>query len=277
MAAFQAPCDVLVFFCNGKKIVERNADPEMSLLTYLRDKLSLSGTKNSCAEGGCGACTAMLSYYDVKKKEVRHFAVNTCLTPLCAVHYMAVTTVEGIGSSRTKLHPVQERIAKAHGSQCGFCTPGFVMSMYTLLRNNSAPSGEDIETVLVDNLCRCTGYRPILEGFQTFSKVSSDLCLVDEDDQNKKDMIEDMGFLCRNQLFRKEDWMPYDSTQDVIFPPELMILAENGPENITFASQNSTWYCPVTLQGALDLKISYPEAVIVAGNTDVGKSTSHFH
>ncbi|XP_015749134.1 PREDICTED: xanthine dehydrogenase-like, partial [Acropora digitifera] len=92
--------------------------------------------------------------------------------PLCAVDGMAVTTVEGIGSTKTALHPVQERIAKSHGSQCGFCTPGIVMSMYALLRNNPLPTQKEMESAFEGNLCRCTGYRPILEGFKTFTKVT---------------------------------------------------------------------------------------------------------
>ena len=87
----------------------------------------------------------MLSHYDEENDKIVHRSVNACLMPLCSVDGMAVTTVEGIGSTRTVLHPCQERIAKAHGSQCGFCTPGFVMSMYSLLRNNSSPTEEEIE------------------------------------------------------------------------------------------------------------------------------------
>lgn len=86
------------------------------------------------------------------------------------MHGLAVTTVEGIGSTKTKLHPVQERIAKAHGSQCGFCTPGIVMSMYTLIRNNQRPSMDDLEVAFQGNLCRCTGYRAIIEGYKTFTE-----------------------------------------------------------------------------------------------------------
>lgn len=86
------------------------------------------------------------------------------------MHGLAVTTVEGIGSTKTKLHPVQERIAKAHGSQCGFCTPGIVMSMYTLLRNRPRPTMNDMEVAFQGNLCRCTGYRPIIEGYKTFTE-----------------------------------------------------------------------------------------------------------
>ncbi|KAF0287070.1 Xanthine dehydrogenase/oxidase [Amphibalanus amphitrite] len=92
--------------------------------------------------------------------------------PLCAAHGLAVTTVEGIGSSKTRLHPVQERLAKSHGSQCGFCTPGIVMSMYTLLRNQPQPSMQDVETYMQGNLCRCTGYRAILDGLRTLTTDS---------------------------------------------------------------------------------------------------------
>ena len=99
----------------------------------------------------------------------RHYAVNACLTPICSIHGLAVVTVEGIGSSKTKLHPVQERLVQVHGSQCGFCTPGFVMSMYTLLRNNQLPSMKDLDCAFQGNLCRCTGYRPIIDAYRTFT------------------------------------------------------------------------------------------------------------
>ncbi|XP_078350679.1 xanthine dehydrogenase/oxidase-like [Oculina patagonica] len=142
----------------------------MTLLQYLRNHLGLTGTKLGCSEGGCGACTVMISKYDHENKKIKHFSANGCLLPLCAVDGMAVTTVEGIGSTKTALHPVQERIAKSHGSQCGFCTPGIVMSMYALLRNNPLPTHKEMESAFEGNLCRCTGYRPIIEGFKTFTK-----------------------------------------------------------------------------------------------------------
>lgn len=107
--------------------------------------VKLTGTKLGCSEGGCGACTVMVSQYNRIQDEVLHYSVNACLIPLCSVNRTAITTVEGIGSTKTVLHPCQERIARAHGSQCGFCTPGFVMSMYTLLRNNPKPSENEIE------------------------------------------------------------------------------------------------------------------------------------
>ncbi|CAG7683878.1 unnamed protein product [Allacma fusca] len=138
--------DPLVFFVNGKKVVEYLPDPEWTLLYYLRYKLNLCGTKEGCSEGGCGACTVMVSKRNMLTGNVSNLAVNACLTPVCSVHKSAVVTVEGIGSLREGLHPVQERIAKSHGSQCGFCTPGFVMSMYSLLRSNPEPDSRELET-----------------------------------------------------------------------------------------------------------------------------------
>ena len=113
-------------------------------MQFLRNDLGLYGTKLGCGEGGCGACTVMISHMENEK--IHHNSVNACLAPLCGMHGTAITTVEGIGSTRTKLHAVQQKLADAHGSQCGFCTPGIVMSMYTLLRNNPCPKMEDIET-----------------------------------------------------------------------------------------------------------------------------------
>lgn len=132
-------------FSPGHKVELENPDPKQTLLTFLRNDLGLCGTKLGCGEGGCGACTVMVSFLDPEGK-IQHISVNACLAPLCSLHGMAVITVEGIGSTKTKLHLVQQKIADAHGSQCGFCTPGIVMSMYTLLRNNPKPNMEDIET-----------------------------------------------------------------------------------------------------------------------------------
>uniref|UniRef100_A0A672JWK1 [2Fe-2S]-binding domain-containing protein n=1 Tax=Sinocyclocheilus grahami TaxID=75366 RepID=A0A672JWK1_SINGR len=131
------------------------------------------GTKYGCGGGGCGACMVIL-FMNVSDPII-HSSVNACLLPVCQLHGAAVTTVEGIGSTKTKLHPVQERIAKAHGSQCGFCTPGMMMSMYTLLRNNPQPTMEDVTVTdgFKCNLCRCTGYRPIVDGYRTFCEVNS--------------------------------------------------------------------------------------------------------
>ncbi|KAK6044231.1 2Fe-2S iron-sulfur cluster-binding domain protein [Cooperia oncophora] len=162
--------NTLIFYVNGHRVEENHVDPKTTLAVYLRDHLHLKGTKIGCNEGGCGACTVMISEINPVNNEIRHYSANSCLMPICAVFGKAVTTVEGIGSTvNKKLHPVQERLAITHGSQCGFCTPGFVMAMYALLRNNPTPSVADVNEALQGNLCRCTGYRPILEAFYSFT------------------------------------------------------------------------------------------------------------
>ncbi|RMX48187.1 hypothetical protein pdam_00015397 [Pocillopora damicornis] len=208
--------------------------------------VGLTGTKLGCSEGGCGACTVMISRYDHEMKKIKHFSANGCLMPLCAVDGMAVTTVEGIGSTKTVLHPVQERIAKSHGSQCGFCTPGIVMSMYTLLRNNPLPSYKEMESAFEGNLCRCTGYRPIVEGFKTFTKEST------------------------SGLVKPEEFTPYDPTQDAIFPPELMLPDAIKPRRLYIKGDLVTWIRPTTLEELLELRAKYPQAKLVIGNTEIG-------
>ncbi|XP_034409281.1 xanthine dehydrogenase/oxidase isoform X2 [Cyclopterus lumpus] len=269
--------DELVFFVNGKKIVERNADPETTLLTYLRRKLGLTGTKLGCAEGGCGACTVMLSRYQIHTQQLLHYAVNACLAPLCSLHLVAVTTVEGIGSVARKLHPVQERIARAHGSQCGFCTPGIVMSMYALLRNNPTPKMADVEEAFQGNLCRCTGYRPILEGYKTFTVEGgccggrgrdNGCCMANwsgAEESSEEDVNESKS------LFSAEDFAPFDPTQEVIFPPELMSVTKvQRSASLCFRSDRVTWLQPDSLDEFLRLKWEHPNARVVVGNTEVG-------
>ncbi|CCX32154.1 Molybdopterin-binding domain of aldehyde dehydrogenase-domain-containing protein [Pyronema domesticum] len=160
----------LRFYLNGTKVELDQIDPEVTLLEYLRG-VGLTGTKLGCAEGGCGACTVVVSQFNPTTQKLYHASVNACLAPLVSVDGKHVITVEGIGRS-TKPHPVQERIAKMHGSQCGFCTPGIVMSLYALIRNNPTPTEHDVEEAFDGNLCRCTGYRPILDAAQTFSVTS---------------------------------------------------------------------------------------------------------
>lgn len=219
---------VLLFYVNGKMVEDDNVDPSTTLLQYIRQKLQLRGTKEGCGTGGCGACTVMLSWCEHGSvKKIHHCAINACLTPICLVHGKAVTTTEGIGSTKTALHPVQERIAKAHGTQCGFCTPGFVMSMYALLRNNPQPSMEKFLTNFQGNLCRCTGYRPILDGLKTFTKEFQ-CCQAGQCSKNNARHCGD-SVCCGDCVevkssLTKVDCALYDSTQEPIFPPELQVF-----------------------------------------------------
>ncbi|MCO5599282.1 hypothetical protein L7F22_053383 [Adiantum nelumboides] len=170
-----------ILYINGKRRVLPLDIAHQTLLEYLRG-LGMTGTKLGCGEGGCGACTVMISHFDPHLKSLVHRSVNACLTPVYSVEGMHVITIEGIGNCQRGLHPIQEALATKHGSQCGFCTPGFVMSMYALLRSRKgSPTEEEIEENLSGNLCRCTGYRPILDAFRVFAKTddsvySSEAC-----------------------------------------------------------------------------------------------------
>ncbi|XP_065075754.1 xanthine dehydrogenase-like [Ochlerotatus camptorhynchus] len=260
----------LVFFVNGKKVTEASPDPRCTLLMYLREKLRLCGTKLGCAEGGCGACTVMISKIDRSTGRVHNLAINACLMPVCAVHGMAVTTVEGIGSTRTRLHPVQERIAKAHGSQCGFCTPGMVMTMYALLRSSPVPSMKELDAAFQGNLCRCTGYRPIVEGYKTFTKEFGVCAMGEKCCKNQAGKSNDCGIEVHDKLFQISEFMPFDPSQEPIFPPELKLSGSLDVESLVFQSSNISWYRPANLEHLLALKKRHPETKIVVGNTEVG-------
>ncbi|KAI1099654.1 xanthine dehydrogenase [Jackrogersella minutella] len=175
----------LCFFVNGRRVTISNPNPDWVLLDWIRAQDNLKGTKLGCGEGGCGACTVVLQTIE-KGRQLRHSAVNACLFPLVGVDGKSLITIEGLGTV-ARPHPLQERIAKMHGSQCGFCTPGIVMSLYALVRNSYRDgkfhlSASDVEMQghLDGNLCRCTGYKPILEAAKTF--IVEDL---------KGDLVED--------------------------------------------------------------------------------------
>ncbi|KAL0116975.1 hypothetical protein PUN28_010089 [Cardiocondyla obscurior] len=283
----ESESNILIFYVNGKEVSDKNVEPQWTLLWYLRNKLGLTGTKLGCAEGGCGACTVMISKYNRVAGKIIHLAVNACLTPICAVHGLAVTTVEGIGSTRIKLHPVQERIAMAHGSQCGFCTPGIVMSMYALLRSIPKPTMENLEIAFQGNLCRCTGYRPIIEGFKTFTEEweRSQMRTNGHNEGTNNTRVCSMGDACCKkaftsevpEIFNSKEFRPYDPTQEPIFPPKLKIESKLDEQYLIIKGKNISWYRPTNLKTLLVLKEQYPHAKIVIGNTEIGVEIKFKH
>ena len=136
---------------NGQ-LIERDVDPDLRLLDFIRESLHLTGTKEGCGEGECGACTVLM---DGK-------AVNSCLVLALQAADANVITVEGLAEGHS-LHPIQQAYVETGAVQCGFCTPGFIMATYALLQETPDPSEEEILAGLEGNLCRCTGYSKILE------------------------------------------------------------------------------------------------------------------
>ena len=148
------------FVLDGEIIEIRDVDPTRTVLQFLREDLGRKGSKEGCAEGDCGACTVVIAeLVDDDSVEVR--AINSCIQFLPTLDGKELITVESL-SPNDELHPVQEAMIRNHGSQCGFCTPGFVMSMYALYETNGNPGRREIDDALAGNLCRCTGYRPIV-------------------------------------------------------------------------------------------------------------------
>ena len=231
----EPPGAEIVFYVNGSRVALRDPDPALLLVDYLRSS-GLTGTKLSCGEGGCGACTVMLASWDRTRSRVVRRSVNACLRPVASIDGMAVTTVEGIGNSRDGLNPVQKRLADGNGSQCGYCSPGFVMTAYAHLREHEQPSEQALEDLFAGNLCRCTGYRPILEAMRSFARP------------------------------------PYaaDVAADT-FPAE---LRDRPPRPLRLQGGVRTWYRPTTLELAQELKERHwrgtNDPKLVAGNTSIG-------
>ncbi|ESO05727.1 hypothetical protein HELRODRAFT_77403 [Helobdella robusta] len=276
----------LTFYVNGEKVNVLEPDPDMSLLTYLRDICEfffinniwiLFGTKYGCGEGGCGTCTVLLT--KIVNNVPKHLSLNSCLIPLCAMHGAAVTTVEGIGSIGTRLHPVQEVLAEKHGTQCGYCSPGFVMSMYVLLCNNPHPRELDIEEALQGNLCRCTGYRPIVQGFiSTFARhvslltsANSLLLLKSKGCSGQEDMRE--GELDGSTGNKRTNHEKNGNTVLHTINNNWKKSPKLDSQYLCFKSNHVTWYRPTKLNELLYLKVKHPQAKLVAGNTEIGIET----
>jgi xanthine dehydrogenase small subunit len=154
---------MIQFLLNQTMKIETALDPNTTVLNYLRRDLGRCGTKEGCASGDCGACTVVLAEPD--GEQLRYRSVNACLTFVSALHGKQVITVEDL-KQQGELHSVQQAMVDCHGSQCGFCTPGFVMSMFCLQKNSENYQREQAQHALAGNLCRCTGYRPILAAAQ---------------------------------------------------------------------------------------------------------------
>ena len=172
----------ITLYINGKKYVITNPSPRLLLVDFLRNELRLTGTKVGCSEGGCGSCTVTMACHDGSSPKstasssstdgkILYYPINACLRPLCSLDGCSITTIEGVGSTaKDDMNPIQQQMAKCNGTQCGFCTPGWVNNMYGfLMENNGIATEEQIEKHFDGNLCRCTGYRPILDAMKSFA------------------------------------------------------------------------------------------------------------
>jgi xanthine dehydrogenase small subunit len=155
---------VIQFLLNQTLQTEHVLDPNMTVLNYLRGHVHKTGTKEGCASGDCGACTVVVGELETDgdgQDRLRYRSLNSCLTFVASLHGKQLISVEDL-KHQGRLHSVQQAMVDCHGSQCGFCTPGFVMSLFALQKNSSGADSHQAHEALAGNLCRCTGYRPIL-------------------------------------------------------------------------------------------------------------------
>jgi xanthine dehydrogenase small subunit len=224
---------VLEFFLKGEARQVAGLDTTLTLLDYLRDHCNLTGTKEGCNEGDCGACTVLLGHYEPLSEEVRYRAVNACITLLPAVHRHWVVTVEDLGDGPDNLHPVQDAMVRRHGSQCGFCTPGFVMSLAALHLDAASP--DQAETYIAGNLCRCTGYGPILEAAKDSAEAP------------------------RHPAFTAKE---QDAAQ--------WFRSLSLDTGLFYEREGDRYDAPVSLKALLQARKDDPDAVLVAGTTELG-------
>jgi xanthine dehydrogenase small subunit len=224
--------DAIRFLLGDGERTLRDVSPTLTVLEYLRRHARRMGTKEGCAEGDCGACTVVIAEPDGREQgRLRHRAVNSCIQFVPSLHGRSLITVEDLKGADGALHPVQQALVERHGSQCGFCTPGFVMQLYAGWLEGELTDRQSVKDWLAGNLCRCTGYGPII-----------------------------------------------DAGLDIAAPPataaqphiaqRLAGLDDGSMLHLVHGDQQ--WFAPRSVDELADIYGKHPDAVLVAGATDVG-------
>jgi xanthine dehydrogenase small subunit len=228
--------DTIRFVLNGEDIRLSDLSPRLTLLDWLRLDRRLTGSKEGCAEGDCGACTVLVGR--LRAGHLVYESVNACIRLVASLHATHVVTIEHLAGRDGVLHPVQRAMVDHHASQCGFCTPGFVMSLYGLWLSEDDPDRAGIERALQGNLCRCTGYEPIIEAAEAVAKTRPD-AVFDPIEKTRADIN-----------------------------ARLIALADG--RNVHVKSTEGEAFVPATTADLAEFIAAHPHATIVAGSTDVG-------
>ncbi|OWJ68437.1 xanthine dehydrogenase small subunit [Inquilinus limosus] len=225
-----------VRFLLGDELREiRTVDPTLTVLDWLRIEERRTGTKEGCAEGDCGACTVVVGRLDGDR--VRYEPVNACIRFLATLDGCQLLTVEHLKAADGALHPVQQAMVDCHGSQCGFCTPGFVMTLFALYRTDPAPGEGRIDDALAGNLCRCTGYAPIVAAGERMYQLGAPGA----------------------DRFAAAETETVKRLQDL-----------EDEETVAVGDGARRFYAPATKSAFAALLLEHPDATIVSGATDVG-------
>ena len=222
----------IIKFVHGKKIIQiHNPDPNETVLSYIRTKLRKTGTKEGCAEGSCGACTIVLG--ELRKGKIIYKAINACIAFVPTLAGKQLVLVEDLVSDDGSLHPVQKTMVNYHSSQCGFCTPGFVMSLFAMYKNYSFYDDNVIKNSISGNLCRCTGYRPIIDAAKSLNKISK------------------FDFFKRNQQL------------------SISLLKKIKQKSIAISNKNRKYFAPKNVNELKKILKQYPNSKLLSGGTDV--------
>ena len=234
------------FILDGQLVCVGDAAPQTTLLEFLRERLGRTGTKEGCAEGDCGACTVVLGELD--GDELRWRPINACIRLLPTIDGKALVTVESLKSPDGALHPVQQALVECHASQCGFCTPGFAMSLFALYKGGRRADRPLVDDALSGNLCRCTGYRPIIAAAKRM-----------------------------HELPPAEGWRgpgSDDAGQRVASDEERVLSSQlaalRRETGLELEADGQRYFAPTTLDELARLCLAHPDARLVAGATDVG-------
>lgn len=219
------------FIHKNKVLSIHNPDPNETILNFVRTKLGKTGTKEGCAEGGCGACTIVLG--ELKKSKIIYKAINACIAFVPTLAGKQLILVEDLVSGDGSLHPIQKAMIDYHGSQCGFCTPGFVMSLFAMYKNYSFYKDDIIRDSISGNLCRCTGYRPIIDAAKSLNKISK------------------FDFFKRNQQL------------------SISLLKKIKQKSIVISNKNGKYFAPKNVNELKKILKQYPNSKLLSGGTDV--------
>ncbi len=217
-----------------------SVDPTMTVLQYLREVEGRTGTKEGCAEGDCGACTVVLAA--PRNGGLEYRAVNACIQFLPTLDGKQLLTVEDLKTAGGVLHPVQTAMVEQHGSQCGFCTPGFVMSLFAHHRQGAAPDRQSLDDALAGNLCRCTGYGPIIAAARASSEARAE----------------------------RAHGLPEEEVVEKL----KAIAAE---DSVALEYQDRVYFAPRSVDELAEVFVARPDACLLAGGTDVGLWVTKLH
>jgi len=242
---------------DGRIVEAQGLRRTTTLLDFLREHQHRTGTKEGCAEGDCGACVVLVGELDAAGKAVNYVPVNACLQLLPSVDGKSIKTIESLQEPDGRLHPVQQAMVGCHGTQCGFCTPGIVMSLAGLMQTVARPSRGQVTDALQGNLCRCTGYRPIvdaaLQAADAAQAQPGSLKIADEADLDALREI------------RREATPTYSLEGDLLVQP------------VVRTRKGHVFLSPSTVAEVAQALVDHPDATLLAGSTEVGLKVNKQH